>query len=571
MLSNIFLDKKLKKNSMRKGIVLAMTLSVVAVWAQKPVYTKANLESARVYYDGAELTQNTQVTLPKGLSEVVITNVSDQLMENTIKVGSINDVTVMSVQFSNAYIEEYDNVNNSPLMKPLRDSIAAMEFKLEKITNAINADTQTINLLDRTSASQSFANFGFTDVTKWVDYYGKKRQEVQNALFVKKKEKVIVEAKWNDLKGQLTLGGDKSERTSRGKLIVQVMNGKEGTIPFKINYATNRAQWVPSYDLRIEKINAPIKMMYKAEVIQTSGIDWRNVRLSLTSGKLNQNYSIPTWNTWFVQYEVPKDVISTSRYNTSSKRMMTGAVSRLSSEDLDAVAMYETMSPALEEVSYEDRQTLAEYTTVSESELNVTFDIAIPYSIMSNGKRHSVDLNAFDISGDYKFYTAPKLDANAYLVAEIKDYGKHQLLPGQANVIYDGMNIGQTYLSTENTEEKLHLNIGKDPNISVSRTLITDKSGTKTFSSKKEQTFTYEITVKNSKKEAVTVQVEDQYPISTDSSIEIVLDESPKGKVNAEKGLVTWEVQLQPNEVKKVRLSYTMKYSKDKNIQTSYY
>ncbi|WHT40555.1 DUF4139 domain-containing protein [Myroides sp. mNGS23_01] len=288
---------------MRKGIVLAMALSAVAVWAQKPVYTKANLESARVYYDGAELTQNTQVTLPKGLSEVVITNVSDQLMENTIKVGSINEVTVMSVQFSNAYIEEYDNVNNSPLMKPLRDSIATVELKLEKITNAINADTQTINLLDRTSASETFTSFGFTDVTKWVEYYGKKRQELQNAVFLKKKEKTVIEAKWNDLKGQLTLGGDKSERISRGKLIVQVMNGREGNVPFRINYATNQAQWVPSYDLRIDKINAPIKMMYKAQVVQTSGIDWRNVRLSLTSGKLNQNYTIPTWNTWFVQYE----------------------------------------------------------------------------------------------------------------------------------------------------------------------------------------------------------------------------------------------------------------------------
>ncbi|WP_231737953.1 DUF4139 domain-containing protein [Myroides odoratus] len=445
---------------MRKGIVLAMALSAVAVWAQKPVYTKANLESARVYYDGAELTQNAQVTLPKGLSEVVITNVSDQLMENTIKVGSINEVTVMSVQFSNAYIEEYDNVNNSPLMKPLRDSIAAAELKLEKITNAINADTQTINLLDRTSASETFTSFGFTDVTKWVEYYGKKRQELQNAVFLKKKEKAVIEAKWNDLKGQLTLGGDKSERISRGKLIVQVMNGREGNVPFRINYATNQAQWVPSYDLRIDKINAPIKMMYKAQVVQTSGIDWRNVRLSLTSGKLNQNYTIPTWNTWFVQYENDRGEIRIMERMTQGDAGVNPSYETASMSRKD-VRKNQGYVATLNEVSYEDRQTLAEYTTVNQSELNVTFDIAIPYSILSNGKRHSVDLNTFDISGDYKYYAAPKLDANAYLVAEIKDYGKHNLLSGQANVIYDGMNIGQTYLSTENTEEKLRLNIGK--------------------------------------------------------------------------------------------------------------
>ena len=551
---------------MKKGIILAMTLSAFSMWAQKPVYTKANLESARVYYDGAELTQNATITLPKGLSEVVITNVSDQLMENTIKVGSINEVTVMSVQFSNAYIEEYDNVNNSPLTKPLRDSIAAVEQQLNRITNGINADLNAVDFMDSYKFGETSRMSNFTDLTKWIDYYGKKRQELENSIFIKTKEKEKIEAKWNDLKSQLTIGGDKSEHTSRGKLIVQVMNAKEGNIPLRINYATDRAQWIPSYDLRIEKVNAPIKMMYKAQVIQLSGIDWRNVRLSLTSGKLNQNYTIPTWNTWFVQYEAPiSDKKNYAGYGSSNDVY----VSRMIEGKAAGVTISSRRSS--KEVSYEERQTVAEFTTVSESELNVTFDIAIPYSIRSNGKRHGVDLSAFDINGEYKFYAAPKLDANAYLVAEIKDYSKHNLLSGQANVIYDGMNIGQTYLSTENTEEKLRLNIGKDPNISISRTLISDKSGTKTLSSKKEQTFTYEITIKNNKKEAVAIQVEDQYPISTDNSIEITLNESPKGKVDEEKGLVTWDVQLQPNEVKKVRMSYLIKYSKDKNLENISY
>jgi hypothetical protein len=136
-----------------KFTIAAVVLGTIGLWAQKPIYTKANLESARVYYDGAELTQNAEVKLPKGMSEVVITNISNELKENTIKVGSTDDVTVMSVQFSNAYIEEYDNVNNSPLTKPLRDSIAAVELELERITNSINADLKIIQLLENSSDS----------------------------------------------------------------------------------------------------------------------------------------------------------------------------------------------------------------------------------------------------------------------------------------------------------------------------------------------------------------------------------------------------------------------------------
>lgn len=572
---------------MRKGIVLAMALSAVAVWAQKPVYTKAKLESARVYYDGAELTQNAEINLPKGLSEVVITNVSDQLMENTIKVGSIHDVTVMSVQFSNAYIDEYDNVNNSPLMKPLRDSIAAVEFQLEKITNAINADVNTVSFMDNNSSYQSTQN-NFKEKEKWIAYYGKKRQELQNGIFLKKKEKAEIEAKWNDLKSKLSVGGDRSERISQGKLIVQVMNTKEGIIPFKVNYLTTKAQWTPAYDLRIDKVGSPIKMMYKAQVVQTSGIDWRNVKLSLTSGKVNQSNQLLKWSPWFVQYKEPEpEFVINTGHQSVSKRTYTGSAVRISEKDLkvDGVAdvsrMVEGRSAGVNvtsrntdgvyEVSYEERKTVADYTNITHSQLNVTFDISIPYSILSNGKRHSVDLNTFNLEGDYKYFTAPKLDYNAYLVTEISDYTKHNLLPGQANVIYDGMNVGQTYLSTENTEEKLRLSIGKDPGITVERVQVADKSTAKPTAAKKEQTFSYEITVKNNKKETVTLQVEDQFPLSVEDTLEIELSEVSNGLVNKERGLVTWNVDLKPNEAKKLRLTYTLRYDKDKKIENSYY
>lgn len=542
-----------------KVTIAAVVLSTVGVWAQKPVYTKANLESARVYYDGAELTQNAEIQLPKGMSEVVITNISNELKENTVKIGSTDEVTVMSVQFSNAYIEEYDNVNNSPLTKPLRDSIAAVELELEKITNSINTESQTVSLLDNAS-NRVMKDFGFTDVTKWIDYYQKKRQDLQISVYLKKKEKEVVEAKWNDLKSKLTLGSDKSEKISQGKLIVQVMNAREGKVPIKVNYATTRAQWIPSYDLRVEKVGEPVKMMYKAQVVQTSGIDWRNVKLSLTSGNINQNNTIPKWYNWFIQYEP----IADKEYGEIKYMETQGAAD--ASRMIEGKAAGISVRRTTPQISYEERKSIAEYTNIHESELNVTFDIAIPYSILSNGKRHSVDLNNFSLDGTYKYYSAPKLDANAYLVAEISDYSKHNLLPGEVNVIFNGMNIGKTYLSTENTEEKLKLNIGKDTKISIDRKLISDKSGTKILSSKKEQTFVYEITVKNNKKETIDIQLEDQFPISTDNSIEVTLSEISGAESDQEKGLLKWNLKLNAGETKKVRLGYQIKFNKDRNI-----
>lgn len=546
---------------MKKLIALmALTVFSSSSWAQKALFTQAKLESARVYYNGAELTQNAVVNLPKGMSEVVITNVANALNENTIQVGSTADVTVMSVQFSNAYLEEYDNAQNSPLTKPLRDSIANLEVKLEMMKNEINADLRTVQLLDNSAYGEPKKEFSTVEMSKWVDYYKSKRQELENGIYKKKKEKEKIELQWNNLKSKLSFGVDKSEKTSNGKLILQVMSNKAANTPFQVNYVTNNAQWVPFYDLRIDKINQPIKVMYKAQVVQTSGVDWRNVRLSLTSGVVNQNNSTPVWNTWFVDYvpEYSANEVVTMGYSTS-KRAMAGSVSRDSES-------YKPSPPVLEEVSYADRQTIAEYTQVNISQLNVTFDIDIPYTVLTNGKRHSVDLKNFELPATYLYYSAPKMDLNAYLVATIKDYGSFNLLPGEANVIFDGMHVGKTQLNTENTEEELKLNLGKDTKIGLTRVLIADKSGTKTLSSKKTQNFVYEITVRNNKQESVEIKVEDQFPISSNKEIEIELTDKDGATVDNEKGLLTWTLKLKPNETKKIRFGYQIRSNKDKSI-----
>lgn len=553
---------------MKYALVLACLLIGKVGWSQKPVYTQAQLESARVYYNGAELTHNASVKLPKGLSEVVITNVSDQLNENTIQVGSIKDVTVMSVQFSNSYIEEYDNAQNSPLTKSLRDTIALVELRLESLTNEINADLQAVQLLDGNvaySGSKMITVSSVEEMNKLVDFYKSKRQELQNGIYVKKKQKNEIESTWNDLKSRLELGVNSVGKTSQGKLIVQVMNTKDGEVPFKINYLTSRAQWIVSYDLRIDKVGAPINLMYKAQVVQTSGIDWKNVKLSLTSGLINQNTSIPKWNNWFIGYapEQQTESLTLTQDAKLSNRKFAGAPARIIAKEA-----FGNLAPSVaEEVSYSQRQTMAEYTTVSQSQLNVTFDISIPYSIVSNGKRHAVDLNTIELRGDFQYFSVPKLDSNVYLVAKVADYTKHNLLPGDANVIFDGMNVGKTFLNAENTDQELRLNLGKDPKISLERILVSDKSATKTMSSKKEQTFTYEITVRNNKNELTQIQIEDQFPLSTDASIEVILDQTTGAKVDNEKGLLRWDLSLKPNENKKIRFSYRVRSTKDRIIE----
>jgi hypothetical protein len=86
------------------------------------------------------------------------------------------------------------------------------------------------------------------------------------------------------------------------------------------------------------------------------------------------------------------------------------------------------------------------------------------------------------------------------------------------------------------------------------------------LSAYKEQTFTYDITIRNNKKEAIQLTLKDQYPLSSDKDISIELLEDGKASVNPETGFMTWDLNLDPNASKTIRISYKVRYPKDKSI-----
>lgn len=542
-----------------KLIAFALVLTSLSGWAQKPVFTQASLERARVYFNSAELTHKANVKLPKGTSEVVISNVADYLNEGTIQIGATNDVTVMSIQFSNRFIEEYDAASDSPLIKPVKDSIRLVEAKLATLNNQISTESKTIELLDANQKVGTSQGSSVVELTKMVTYYKTTRFQLANEVDRLTSEKNVLDLKLNSLRDRLAFNEGKSDKVSKGKMILQVMSEKEGNASFQIKYVTSAASWKPFYDLRVDQVNTPIKVVYKADVKQNSGIDWRNVQLSLTSGFANQSNTIPQWNTWFLDYQNDNlDMLTTAmiggRKNISKKEMTTFGYNKASYEKAEESS-----------ILY-DVNTMNDFTNVNQSQLNVSFDISIPYTIVSNGKTHSVSLNNFSIPAEYKYYAAPKLDLNAYLVATIKDYADYNLLAGEANVIFDGVYVGKTYLDPANTEEAMKLNMGKDARIVLTRTLVKEKSGSKVLSSKKAQNFQYDIVVRNTKSESITIQIEDQYPISSNKDIEVELTDKAGATLDEEKGLLKWELKLKANESKTIRFGYQIKSSKDQKL-----
>ena len=606
-----------------KKIILLFTLLVSVIsFAQKPVFVSAKVKSATVYFNAAEISQSTNVLLPLGTSEIVVKNVANYLNESSVQIGAPSSLTVLSVQFTNDYMSEYDIDENSPAIKKVKDSIVLVQKELNRVINSRNSESKTIELLDKNQ--QVFGqNSGLSviELTKMVDYYKSKRTEISNTInTLDEKEKKLNEL-ITKLNNKLEVDTSKEEKTSSGKLVLQVMNTTAGNVPLEISYVTNNASWSPFYDLRAENVTSPINMMYKAQVVQNTGIDWKKVKLTLSSGNPNQNNQAPILSSWFLKYrdnesygyrdgdiKSKQNVIQSlsgtvaglqitpangikkeNRIELRGNRSISGdnnalvvidnqisdneTLEQLPPESIKSVnvikgaqgaALYG--SQGVNGVIVVITKQMSDYTSINENQLSVSFDIDIPYDILSNGKAHSVALKEIRLPASYKYYAAPRVEKEAFLLAEIADYSKYNLLPGEANIIFEGMYVGKTMINPSQTSDTLNLSMGRDKKVSIKREKVVDKSGIKFLSSKKEQTFTYDITVRNNKKEAIVMLLKDQYPLSSDKEIEIELLQKDGAKAKLETGILTWDLELKPNETKKIRISYLVKYPKDKII-----
>ena len=131
----------------------------------------------------------------------------------------------------------------------------------------------------------------------------------------------------------------------------------------------------------------------------------------------------------------------------------------------------------------------------------------------------------------------------------------------------EGTYIGKSYIDAGSLQDTLNLTLGKDKRIVIKKEKMADFSSVKFLGSNKKQVFTYEITVRNNKKEKASLILKDQYPISTDKDIEEELLDTGGAAVNngyrhPRHGMSS----TSSGESRKYRISYSVRYPKDKSV-----
>lgn len=513
---------------------------------------RAAVKAATVFFRGAELTQTASVVLDKGQNDVVIEGLSPDTDVNSIKV-SAGGVVISAFEFSVDYLSDAKML--APSVERLEEQVRAKQAELDNVDIDIRTNTNLLQYLQAgvtKNVSGSEKGMGIDELKKTMEYYKAQAVELERAQFALNKKKSELQQELDNLNRQLAQETVGSRKTS-GVLKLAVSASQPGNSVFTVKCYSPAAGWTPYYDINVASIEKPVEIAARSKVWQTTGLDWDKVRLTLSTSMPTSGKVAPLFSTWFLE-----EVVSDRIRGAASRKMAELAVQNSYT--------YAEESNAAEPTA--DEQEIYDYVERSENDLNITYDIALPYTIPGNGKQQNVDISRMEAPAEYKYYTAPKLDAEVYLLAEIADWQKLGILSGNANITYDGTYLGATYLDASSTRDKLSLTLGTDSRVTVKREKVDDYSAKKTFGGDIQQTFTYKITVRNNQNKAVAIVVKDQYPRSTRKDVTVTLqkDTTPWTANIEETGIMTWERELAAGQSESYQLKYVVRYPKDMNI-----
>lgn len=526
-----------------------LTLSKV-LSAQVPV--KATVESATVYLTGAELTSTVKVNIPSaGQHTVLIENLASSADENTVQVLTNSPaITILSATFSVNYLKAKDA---NPEYRKLHDSLEILKNEITKLNNQKSTYSEEQNMvLSNKVVSGQNTGLSVAELQKNADFFRTRLTQIKNEIagLDQKLEKLI--ERQNKYQQQI-LRFDNIHNQPLGELRLLVEAASAVSPSFKISYFMPNAGWNPLYDIRVKDVSQQPVLSYKAEVYQYSGIDWKDVKLVISSGNPSVGGTQPVLNPWYLSLISP--------YQRNSRARKTRSMER--SAQAPSVSGMLQKESAMEMDNFEQK---APTVSVTEGQLSVLFDIKQKYDIPSDQQPHQVHLTENTLSATYKYYTVPKLDKDAFLIARVTDWEGLQLIAGNANVFFENAFIGQSWLDPANTEDTLELSLGRDKKVIVEKKMIKDFQRVRTIGTNKKQTSAYEISVRNTKSTPVDIIIADQVPLSRQSEIEVEIEELSGGSLNRETGEVRWTATIPPSETKKFRFVFSVKYPKGKRV-----
>lgn len=560
---------------------------------------KLTMEHATVFLRGAEVACTARVTLVKGENEFIFSNVATNINTGSVQISATNGVAVQSVNFQNYYQPKPEVIAPVTIYN---DSIKRLGRKRIFVANKIEVLDDQITAIKTSLSTDN--TLPASELSKRLEMAGTK---LQACLDSKSKQEEVLQGIDEQITQLQQLQQQQTEERKEkpvpgGQLQVKLYASQATTSNITITYIMPDAGWSPIYDIMADDIKSPVQIYYKANIYQRGGVSWDNVKLTLSTGNPQEGMQIPVVNPVYVSLYTPPPVTATTTttttrevvtaykkplvnpYKTNTVLTADEIKTKPTTQTVDLVALtpgiYQNQRGAAVNSDggrttgnlyaidgVQAQASVASYVNVNNDGMNTTFDIDLPYTIPSDGQQHLVAVNKYKANATYEYYVAPKVDRDAFLVAKITDWQDLNLLPGQTNIFYEGTFIGQGNINPLQLGDVMRISLGRDKKIIVKRERNKELRSTKTIGTNVKEQMAYTTTIRNTRKEAINIILEDQVPVSNNSSVEIEDVEVGNAERNESTGSLKWSLSVPSNETRINTFAYTVKYPKSGVIQ----
>ena len=561
---------------MRRSVLALLVLPALAAGAHAAdVKATSKIDAVTVFPTGAELTRIGKVRLEAGDHVLMFADLPARAIPSSIRVEgkATGRLEIGSVDSRRMFVPRTDDAIAATERKRVEDAIEKLKDEragLQAAVQAAEAQKTLIGNLAQLPNRPAPAN-GAAAQPDWGQLFGligQRFAEAQKAVLETQIKVREVDRQIKDLEGKLASLAPAQEERTEVKIFVNAGGALEADIA--IRYQVGAASWVPFYDARLAtgtKAQAPkLQLVRRASIQQRTGENWDNVALALSTTRPGAGTAAPELQTMTVDYEPdappprPAPVAGSASRSAARDTMAEAAAQQPAEGRLRAKSAAAPEPQKAEEVR----------AGVEAQGFQAIYSIAGRVTVPTTGEAKRVQIDEAQLDPALTVRTVPKQDQKAYLYAKLAMAKSTPILPGQVSLFRDSTFVGNGRLPQLAPGEEHELGFGIDDSVRVRHATAEEKRAESgIITSSKTDTRNYKITVKNLHPRAIQVAVIDQVPVSQNADIKIeLLGKTPPTKrdLDDKRGVLAWEMSLQPDEEKAIEFGYRVTWPAAKRI-----
>lgn len=545
---------------MKNKIIGLLIVSAIQLNAQEhKLSSTSEVKKVTVFLTGAELNHEAKVKLKKGKNIVTFTGLSPKLDERSINLDPGS--TDINVLYINTHTNYLDEKKDNQKIQDLKDSVEFYKDKLALLKFEQDALETEKSLLFKNQSIGGQAGVTIAEVEKSADFYRKRSTEINQLIFKNGKLKFKLDKqKLKYRKQLLELDAEVNPPTSDITATFVANKDMEANIAFK--YIIPTAGWTPKYDIRTDGSGSQVKLVYRAILFNNSGLDWKDIKIILSTANPEVGINIPQLGKWYLGNEqessVMYDQIQVVAGVQRVDKVSLSEVEMVSDEEYDGTKNMAYIAPK----KIEKIQNQVQFKKIEVDMLSTEYSIDQPYTIYADSKPYTVDVLEKSVNATYEYKAIPALEKDVFLQTKLALKDLPDLVSGDASVYFSGSYIGKTTIKTIDLEDSLTVSLGRDKKIQMVRKESKQDYQRSIVGNYEKEVLKYETTIKNTREVPVFIIIEDQVPVASNSDQDITVNEISGAVYDKASGKLVWKYTLNPGETKIIKLGYSTKYPK---------